>query len=110
MRKTLLSILVALGLVLGTGMAANASPELGNDFYSNFYGPFVDLDRTDQGAVTSGAAAGIAAVVCIQTDGWMCPTAAVILTAAAFYIALNGYCPNKLRMYPRFGGFPMRCV
>jgi hypothetical protein len=35
--------------------------------------------------VTSGAAAGFAAVVCIQTDGWMCPTAAVILAAAVFY-------------------------
>lgn len=94
MRKTLLSILVALGLVLGTGVAANATPELGNDWYSNFYGPYVDLDRTDQGAVTSGAAVGTAAVVCIQTDGWICPTAAVILTAAAFYIALQRLLPE----------------
>ncbi|WP_427117028.1 hypothetical protein [Pseudarthrobacter scleromae] len=110
MKKTYMAILVALGLVLGTSTAANAMPTIGNDVYSTFYGPYVDLDRLDQGAVTSGAAAGVSAAICIQTSGWACPTIAVVLTAAAFYIALNGYCPNKLRLYPRFGGFPMRCV
>lgn len=98
-----MALLLTLGLVIGSGAVANAAPpptavpqiEFGQDFLSPWVGPYIDLDRTDQGAVTSGGAAGIATLICIETDGWLCPVAAAVLTAAAFYIAVNGYCPNN---------------
>jgi hypothetical protein len=84
--------------------------EIGQDFLSPWFGPHVDLDRTDQGAATSSAAAGIATLICIETEGWARPAAAAMLTATAFYIAVNGYCPNSLGTYTKFGGYPMGCV
>jgi hypothetical protein len=75
------------------------------------WGPYVDFDRTDQGAIAAGGAAGLTSAVCIATSGWGCPTAAAVLAAAAFYIAFYGFCPNKLRVYPNaLFGYPVRCV
>lgn len=114
MRKMLVSLAVALSLVFATGVSANAAPTMvptvaaGSDWLEPILGYYIDLDRTDQGAVTSGAAAGVAAVVCIQTDGVLCPAAAALLGAVSFYIAFNGYCPNVLRVYPRY--YVMRCA
>lgn len=72
-----------------------------------WWGPYVDFDRTDQGAI----AADLTSAVCIATSGWGCPASAAILASAAFYIALYGFCPNKLRVYPNaLFGYPMRWV
>lgn len=81
---------------------------VGSDAFAAALGYYIDLDRTDQGTVTSGAAAGVAAVICIQTDGVLCPAAAALLGVVSFNIAINGYCPNNLRVYPRYR--VMRCV
>lgn len=118
-KKLLLVVLLALGLTAGSAAVAQASvPQAvaavsvgGYDPAYWWLGGFVDLDRTDQGAVTSGYAAAIAGTICLQTAGWVCPFAAFILTSAAFYVAAYGYCPNKLRIYLNsLWGFPMRCV
>jgi hypothetical protein len=84
--------------VLSTTPPPTPQVEIGSDYFSPWFGYYIDLDRADQGAITSGAAAGVAAVICVQTSGGACPVAAAMLMAAAFYIAINGYCPNKLRM------------
>lgn len=116
MRKIFVSLVVALSLVFATGVSANAAPApamvpmvaVGTDPLEPILGYYIDLDRTDQGAVTSGAAAGIASIICIKTSGVLCPAAAALLGAVSFYIAINGYCPNNLRVYPRY--YVMRCV
>lgn len=64
------SLVVALSLIFATGVsaiAADPAPAVaaGNDWLQPVLGYCIDLDRTDQGAVTSGAAAGVAAVICI---------------------------------------------
>ncbi|BCW78317.1 hypothetical protein NicSoilC5_03360 [Arthrobacter sp. NicSoilC5] len=113
----LVSLVAALSLIFATGVSANAAPApasmaptvaVGSDFLEPILGYYIDLNRTDQGAVTSGAAAGVAAVICIQTDGVLCPAAAALLGAVSFYIAVNGYCPDVLRVYPRY--YVMRCA
>ena len=118
-KKLLLVVLLALGLTAGTaGIAQAVTPQAvpaisigGLDPEYWWLGGYVDLDRTDQGAVTSGYAAALAGTICLQTSGWVCPFAAFILTSAAFYIAVNGYCPNKLRIYlSLLFNFPMRCA
>ena len=118
-KKILLVLLLSLGLTAGSaGIAQAAVPEAvptvsvgGLDPEYWWLGGYVELDRTDQGAVTSGYAAALAGTICLQTSGWVCPFAAFILTSAAFYIAVNGYCPNKLRIYlSSLFNFPMRCA
>ncbi|MET3349020.1 UNVERIFIED_ORG: hypothetical protein ABID57_000689 [Arthrobacter sp. UYEF1] len=117
-KKTLLVLLLALGLTAVPAAAQAYVPQIvpavsvgGLDYDYWWLGGFVDLDRTDQGAVTSGYAAAVAGTICLQTAGWVCPLAAFILTSAAFYVAVNGYCANKLRIYLNsMWGFPMRCV
>lgn len=117
-KKILFVLLLALGLTAGSAGIAQAAPQsvptisvggLDPDYW--WLGGYVDLDRTDQGAVTAGHAAALAGTICLQTSGWVCPFAAFILTSAAFYIAVNGYCPNKLRIYlSSLFNFPMRCA
>ncbi|MDQ0923323.1 hypothetical protein QF038_001831 [Pseudarthrobacter sp. W1I19] len=118
-KKILLVVLLALGLTAGSAAIAQAAvPQMvptvsvgGLDPDYWWLGGYVDLDRTDQGAVTSGYAAAVAGTICLQTAGWVCPFSAFILTLAAFYIATNGYCPNRLRIYLNsLWGFPMRCA
>lgn len=114
MRKMLASLVVALSLIFATGLSANAAPvqvpalAVGTDEWAPAIGYYIDLDRTDQGAVTSGAAAGVASVICLETDGLLCPAAASLIAAVSFYVTVNGYCPNNLRIYPRY--WFMRCV
>jgi hypothetical protein len=120
MRKTFIALLLALGMTLGSTGVANAAPApdpvptVSAGAYDMDYwwlGPYVDLDKNDQGAVAAGVAAGVAATICIVTNGWACPVASAIVASAAFYIAINGVCPNKLRIYPNYlFGYPMRCV
>jgi hypothetical protein len=110
MRKAC-ALLLALGIALGGASSANAVSGGWYDQDRVLWGPYVDFDRTDQGAIASGAAAGVAASVCIGTTGWACPTSSTIVAGAAFYIAFSGMCPNKLRVYPNhLFGYPMRCV
>ncbi|WP_285250235.1 hypothetical protein [Pseudarthrobacter sp. fls2-241-R2A-168] len=118
-KKILLVLLLALGLTAGTAAVAQAAvPQAvpavsvgGLDYDYWWLGGYVDLDRTDQGAVASGYAAAIAGTICLHTAGWVCPFSAFILTGAAFYIATNGYCPNRLRIYlSLLFNFPMRCA
>jgi hypothetical protein len=58
-------------------------------------GPYVDLDKNDQGIIAAGGAAGLAAAICIVANGWGCPVPSAVLASAALYIALNGVYPDK---------------
>lgn len=119
MRKLFIALLLALGITSGTTGIANAAatvpvPTVSVGAYDTNYwwlGPDVDLDKNNQGMIAAGGAEGLAAAVCIATNGWGCPVASVLLASAAFYIALNGVCPNKLRVYDSFlFGYPARFV
>jgi hypothetical protein len=71
------------------------------------------LNRTDQGATASGAAAAIAAAAClIPGAGWIgCVAITFAVTVAAFYIASYGICSNQLQieLFPNPGSHA-QCV
>lgn len=60
----------------------------------------VYLNRTDQGALAAGGAAGLAIAICaIPAVGTAaCAFVAAALTAAAYYIAAHGFCKKELRV------------
>lgn len=54
---------------------------------------------------------GVVSGICIGTTGWACHIASAVVGAAAFYIAANGLCLDRLRIYPNYlFSYPMRCV
>jgi hypothetical protein len=65
-----------------------------------FVGVCVDLDRTDQGALTNGGAAALGVAICfIPAVGQVaCVLVGAALAVAATYVSTNGICPNKLRV------------
>jgi hypothetical protein len=69
------------------------------------------LNRTDQGALAAGAAAGIAAAACLLGGPVVCVGVAVAVAVAAFYIGAHGFCRNKLQveLIP-FPGSNVACV
>jgi hypothetical protein len=69
------------------------------------------LDRTDQGAIATGAAAGIAAAACVLGGPPTCIAVSVAVGVAAFYIAANGFCSRQLQIeiFPNPGAWP-KCV
>jgi len=70
----------------------------------------VYFNRTDQGAIAAGAAAGLAVLICAVTSPAGCAAAAVVLAMAAYYIDHFGICRNQLRV--RILPFPggAKCV
>ena len=70
----------------------------------------VYFNRTDQGAVAAGAAAGLGVLICAVTSPAGCAAAAVVLAMAANYIDHFGICRNQLgvRILPFPGG--AKCV
>jgi hypothetical protein len=114
MRKVV-ALLLALGVLFGTtGAAVPApAPSVSAGWYDDhwWFGPYVDFDRTDQGAIAAGTAGGLTSVICVTTSGWACPVASAVLASAGFYIAFYGMCPNTMRVYTSsLFGYPMRCV
>lgn len=106
----MVALALARGLALGDISAASA---VSSGWYDEnwAYEPYVDLDRTDQGAVASGMSGGVVSGIRIGTTGWACPIASAVVGAAAFYIAANGLCLDRLRNYPNYlFSYPMRCV
>lgn len=74
-------------------------------------GPYVDLNRTDQGVVASGGAAGLAGALCTVPGVGvpLCVSASAVLAAAAEYIASAGLCGGDLRIHIQELGYP-ECV
>lgn len=80
---------------------------------------YLYLNRTDQGALSSGGAAGLGALICaaITAAGTVaglvgCAVVSGVLVTGAYYIAANGICGNELRLAlwnGADGGAP-RCV
>lgn len=64
-------------------------------------GPYLDLNRVDQGVVASGGAGGLAVGLCaIPGVGVpLCASATAVLAAAAAYIASNGLCGDEMRIH-----------
>lgn len=64
------------------------------------WGVYLYLNRTDQTALTTGGAAGLAVIACsipaVNVVGCAAVTAA--LASAAVYINNNGYCANELEI------------
>ncbi|WP_219814981.1 hypothetical protein [Rathayibacter iranicus] len=74
-------------------------------------GPYLDLNRVDQGVVASGGAGGLAVGLCaIPGVGVpLCASATAVLAAAAAYIASNGLCGDEMRIHLQQLGYP-ECV
>ena len=74
----------------------------------------VDLDRTDQGALTNGGSAALVAAIClIPAVGTVaCIAVGAAMAVAATYISTNGICANRLRLTigPVGAGAAPRCV
>ncbi len=56
------------------------------------------FNRTDQGAIAAGAAAGLGVLICAVTSPVGCAAAAAVLAIAAYYIDHYGFCRNQLRV------------
>lgn len=61
---------------------------------------YIYLNRTDQGAVAAGGAAGLAVLICaVPAVGTAaCAGVTAALVAAAYYIAVNGFCPSRMEL------------
>lgn len=74
------------------------------------WGVYIYLNRIDQGAVATGAAAGLAVAICaipaVNTFG--CAAVAAVLATAAFYIAAYGMCPSRMEINMPSGN--IKCV
>lgn len=91
------------------GKVSEVSPELSVGG-CGFLQVCVYFNRTDQGAILAGAAAAIAAAICLVASPAGCIVASAAVAIAFYYLTENGRCPSRLRvrLLPSPGG--ARCV
>lgn len=79
---------------------------------SNRYGAYVSFNKTDQGAIISGAGWALGVGLCAISAGTFCVVAGAILAAATFAVGTNGIrCGNRsLRVYPFNASRGPRCA
>ena len=74
------------------------------------WGVYLYLNRVDQGAISTGGAAGLAILICAipAVNVFGCAAVVAVLATAAFYIAAYGICPSQMEI--QIPGGSAKCV